>query len=220
MELDGGLLPDGQRYLSEASIRERRRKKVAVGNDDIYGMGLHTSNVWGVPVVHHGGSMIGYKSDMIWLPDHGVGAVILTNAEEGWSLVDPFRRKLLEILFDGDDQATGEVSAAARNHREWLSAQRKRLQLPADAGAVAALATRYRNDALGGLDVISKGGETVFDFGEWRSEVASRRNDDGTTSFVTVVPGMGGFEFVVAEDDGQKRLVLRSSQQEYVFEAR
>ena len=32
----------------------------------------------GIQVVRHGGSLFGYKSDMVFLPDHGVGAVILT----------------------------------------------------------------------------------------------------------------------------------------------
>lgn len=217
MELDNGLLPDGARYLSDAAVQARRSPKVAVGNDDSYGMGLHTNRTWGIPVVHHGGSMIGYKSDMLWLPEHGVGAVILTNAEEGWSLVDPFRRKLLELLFDGQPEADEDVAAAARTQREQREAQRKRLQLPATGSE--ALAARYATPALGTLQVGHEGGRTVFDFGEWRSEVASRDNDDGTRSFVTVVPGMAGFEFVVADDAGDKRLVLRSSQQEYVFQA-
>jgi hypothetical protein len=39
-------------------------------------------------------------------------------------------------------------------------------------------------------------GSTVFDFGE-KSAVASRKNDDGTMSFRTIDPGLGGFEFVV-----------------------
>ena len=33
-------------------------------------------------------------------------------------------------------------------------------------------------------------GEIVFDFGEWKSEVASRRNPDGTVSMVLISPGM------------------------------
>ena len=33
---------------------------------------------YGVPVVHHGGDMVGFHSDMMWLPGHGVGAVVLT----------------------------------------------------------------------------------------------------------------------------------------------
>jgi len=40
-------------------------------------------------------------------------------------------------------------------------------------------------------------GGIVFDFGEWKSAVASRKNDDGTISFITVDPTIDGFEFVV-----------------------
>jgi hypothetical protein len=56
----------------------------------------------------------------------------------------------------------------------------------------------------------------VFDFGEWQSEVASRRNPDGTTSFVTISPGVAGFEFVVGTG-AKKTLTLRDAQHEYEF---
>lgn len=46
-----------------------------------YGMGLETDRTWGVPVVHHGGSMAGYKTDLIVLPDADIGAVLLTNSD-------------------------------------------------------------------------------------------------------------------------------------------
>ena len=58
----------------------------------------------------------------------------------------------------------------------------------------------------------------VFDFGEWKSEVASRRNPDGSVSFRAVDAGIWGFglEFVV--DNGAKRtLQLREEQHEYTF---
>ena len=58
----------------------------------------------------------------------------------------------------------------------------------------------------------------LFDVGEWKSTVASRKNDDGTISFITVDPGAEGFEFVVADKDGKRRLVLRDAQHEYTFE--
>lgn len=220
MELDAGLLPDGGRYLSEAAIHERLKQKVAVGNDVAYGMGLETDTSRGIPVVHHGGSMIGYRSDMLWLPEHGVGAVILTNADEGGMLLGPFRRRLLELLFDGEDSAAGEIAAQARTAREWAETQRARLALPADPGIVASLASRYRNAALGDLVVRRNGTGLLFDLGEWQAEVASRVNDDGTHSLVIVSPGLASwFEFVVGESDGRKQLVLRSAQQEYVFEA-
>ena len=65
----------------------------------------------------------------------------------------------------------------------------------------------------------SSGGKTYFDFGEWKSEVATKKNPDGTISFETIVPGMAGFEFVVGTGP-KKTLTTRDAQHEYVFESR
>jgi hypothetical protein len=56
---------------------------------------------------------------------------------------------------------------------------------------------------------------TMFDFGFWKSKVASRKNDDGTTSFVTIDPTNAGFNVVVTTKDGKRGLVLRDGQHEY-----
>ncbi len=58
---------------------------------------------------------------------------------------------------------------------------------------------------------------TIDDFGEWKSEVASKKNPDGSVSFVTTVPGMNGLELVVGSANGKRTLVLRDAQHEYVF---
>jgi hypothetical protein len=65
--------------------------------------------------------------------------------------------------------------------------------------------------------VVTKGTAVTFDFGEWRSAVASRKNDDGTTSMVSVDPGNGGFEFVVGTREGKRVLTVRDMQHEYVL---
>jgi CubicO group peptidase (beta-lactamase class C family) len=101
MELAEGTLPDGKRYIGRVPLLARRDPKVPIGQDRTYGMGLMVDKTYGVPVVHHGGDMIGFHSDMIWLPEQNVGAVILTNSDPGWLIRGGFRRKLLEVLFDG-----------------------------------------------------------------------------------------------------------------------
>jgi hypothetical protein len=180
-------------------------------------MGLTVDSTYGVPVVHHGGDMVGYHSDMMWLPDHGVGAVILTNGDPGWYIRSRFQRKLLEVLFDGEPLADKDLAADAERYYEGMAADRKLLDLPADRQAVGKLASKYSNSALGEITVSRDGEATVFDFGEWQSEVATRQNPDGTISFITVTPGMIGFEFVVGDGD-QRTLVVRDAQHEYVFE--
>jgi hypothetical protein len=89
--------------------------------------------------------------------------------------------------------------------------------VPPAQDVVAKLAKRYATAALGDVTVRTAGPVVTFDFGEWRSTVASRKNDDGTTSMITIDPGVDGFEFVVTEKSGKRALVIRDMQHEYVL---
>jgi CubicO group peptidase (beta-lactamase class C family) len=217
MELADGKLPDGKAYIDEAPLLERRKPQVYVSKDEWYGMGLMVDNTYGVPVVHHGGDMIGYHSDMMWLQQQNVGAVILTNGNPGWLIRTRFRRKLLEVLFDGREEADNLMAADAKTFSAELAAERKLLTVPADATESAKLATHYANAALGEINVTMSDGKTYFDFGEWKSEVATKKNPDQTISFETTDPGVSGFEFVVGTST-KKTLTLRDAQHEYIFE--
>jgi CubicO group peptidase (beta-lactamase class C family) len=212
MELARGVLPDGTRYISERTLLERRVPRVSVGKDLTYGMGLRVDTTYGVPVVRHGGSMVGYRSDLFWLPEQGVGATILTNSSSATPLLGPLRRKLLELLFDGQPQADQELTVAARSMRERMALDRKALTVPA---AAAGLAAHYRNGALGDIAVARGPAGVTFDFGEWKSAIASRRNPDGSLSFITITPGMTGLEFLA----GDGRLLFHDAQHEYEFTA-
>ena len=218
MELAAGKLPDGERYIGEAALRERAVPKVPTGETGYYGMGLMLETEYGIPVVHHGGDLIGFHSDMMWLPDHGVGAVVLTNGDPGWLIRSGFQRKLLEVLFGGNPEADERLASAARTYHDSVSVQFDLLKVPAEADASKALAKQYRNAALGDIVVEREADQTIFDFGEWQSEVGSMVNPDGTVSFVTAAPGLSGVTFVVADGDEQA-LIMRDAQHEYIFEA-
>jgi len=222
MELAEGKLPDGTTYISKGPLLERRAPQVYSGfngENAAYGMGLEVVTTYGVPVVHHGGDLAGYHSDMIWLPEQNVGAVILTNGDPGWILRDRLQRKLLEVLFDGHPEAEALLNADANSFYSSLAADRKLLTIPADPNESAKLAKHYANSSLGEIAVSTSAALTTFDFGEWKSEVASRKNPDGTISFITTAPGAMGLAFVVAS--GSKRtLTIRDAQHEYIFEER
>jgi CubicO group peptidase (beta-lactamase class C family) len=216
MELAEGKLPDGTQYIGRDALLKRRERQVDIGKETTYGMGLMVDTKYGTPVVHHGGDLSGFHSDVMWLPEHNVGAVVLTNANPGWVIRDVFQRKLLEVLFDGRDEADADAAAQAKNFYAQLAANRKLLTLPADAAESSKLAGHYHNDALGDIEVQRNGGRTVFNFDEFRSEVASRKYPDGSVSFITIAPGIDGLEFVVSAG-GAKRLTIRDAQHEYVF---
>jgi CubicO group peptidase (beta-lactamase class C family) len=217
MELAEGRLPNGKQYVNREALLARRQPQVTVSTDISYGMGLFVNTVYGTTVVHHGGDMIGFHSDMMWLPEHGVGAVVLTNGDPGWIIRSVFRRKLLEVLFDGKAEAEGQATAQAKAFFDELAGERKLLTVPADAAAANGLATTYRNTAVGNIRVKRKSDRVYFDFDEFSSEMASRVNPDGTTSFLTMAPGLTGFEFVVGTKEGKRTLTLRDAQHEYVY---
>ena len=216
-EITQGQLPDGTRLVSAKNLLIRRVPNVSTGEFGEYGMGLETDHTWGVLVVHHGGSMAGFKSDIMLVPDAQVGAVILTNSDTGQALLRPFMRRLLEVLYDGKPEAAGDVAASAARIKAAIAKERERLVVPPAPDLAAGLAARYDNPDLGHITVRRQGGELVFDFGAWASKVASRKNDDGTVSFITIDPTNQGFEFVVATRSGHRSLVIRDGQHEYVY---
>ena len=217
LELALGKLASGKQLVSAENLLARRAPQISLGEDATYGMGLSVSRKYGIPIVTHGGSMAGFKSNIYFLPDSGIGAVLLTNSDNGGMLLAPFGRRLLEVVFNGKLEAAGDVAAQAARHKAALAKDRERLVVPADPTLVSGLAKRYSSKELGELAVLNQDGATTFDFGEWKSTVASRKNDDGTISFITIDPTVEGFEFVVAKRDGNRALIIRDGQHEYTF---
>jgi hypothetical protein len=217
MELAEGKLPDGKPYVSRDALFARRAPGVAIGADAAYGMGLMIHTKYGVTVIDHGGDLIGFHSDMMWIPEANVGAVVLTNGDLGPMIRGMFQRKLLEVLYDGKPEADENVAVGAKNFFDAQAVGRKLLSVPPDAEAAKKLAKHYTNAALGEIVVSQVGGKTIFDFGEFKSEMGSTKNPDTTITFSTVTTGVAGFDFVAGEVAGQPTLTLRDGQHEYVF---
>lgn len=218
METADGMLPDGRRYLSKENLLARRAPQIATGENRAYAMGLFVETQWGVHVVNHGGTTFGYNASMYWLPDQRVGAILLTNSDSGDRLGRALFRKLVEVLFDGAPEADDDVARRVQQRREMLAKDRARSTFPADPQAVATLARRYAHRTLGEIAVTTSPKGTVFDFGEWKSAVASFKNESGTISFRPFDPGAPNFmEFIQDEREGKRVLVLRDAQSEQIF---
>ncbi|MEO5880823.1 MAG: serine hydrolase domain-containing protein [Caldimonas sp.] len=223
MELGKGNTPEGKPLISEANWSARYAPQVMVGEDITYGMGLFVDKQYGITVASHGGDLVGFHSNMIWLPEHGIGVTILTNADAGVLLRGPLQRKLLEVVFDGKPEADERLKVSIANRNAEAAKMRKLLTLPVPADAIMPLAAAYASSELGHIKVNkqrSKDGEVVrFQFDHWNSEVALRKNEDGTQSYITIDPGVGGIEFVRDDKAAKPTLILRDAQHEYRFVA-
>jgi CubicO group peptidase (beta-lactamase class C family) len=64
-----------------------------------YGLGVEVRPYRGATLVSHGGGGYGYSADHRWIPEHRLGVVVLSNAEEGGGFVaDLADRALLGML--------------------------------------------------------------------------------------------------------------------------
>ena len=212
-ELAMGLLPGGKRFVSQANLRLRRTPVVTIGAEGAYGIGLYIDTASDVTVVRHGGSMPGFASDVFVLPEAGIGAVVLANAEAGGVLVQAVKRRLLELLYDGEPQAQAMVGAAVARREAEAAAASETLDLPPLRAAAGALAPRYRSPDLGLLRVDRAGDEVRLRFASGGARVGLRR-DDG--ALVSVEPGLRGLVF---ERDGDDGLMLRDGQHDYRYVA-
>jgi CubicO group peptidase (beta-lactamase class C family) len=218
LELSKGVTPEGKRLVSEANLLERRKPGVPVGENAKYGMGLFNETVSGVNVITHGGTLQGYHSDWWVLPDSGIGAVLLTNADSGPLMFGPFLRRLLEVAYDGKSEAAQEVANAAAQTQAGMKARRARLTIPGDPAALASLAPTYRDRELGNVITIEdRNGAKWVTAGSIEGPAATRKNPDGTTSLVTIAPGSIGLDAVIGEANGLKTLTIRDSQHQYVY---
>lgn len=218
LELSKGLTPEGERLVSEANILERRRRGVPIGENAWYGMGLMERVEAGVTVVTHGGTLQGYHSNFYVLPEAGIGAVILTNADSGAAMLGPFLRRLLEVTYDGAPEAAAQVAAAATRLKAQAQARRGRLTFPGDPAVLAALATTYRDPEVGAITFSERDGAPWMKAGFVEGPVATRANPDGTVSVVSAGPGIISVDALVGTDAAGKRtLTVRDSQHEYVY---
>ena len=83
----------------------------------------------GDPVVSHGGGMLGLKSDLIFLPEHNVGAVILTNSDSGGGCLARFGGGFSGAV-RWKPEAAEDVARNAENAKAMRAKFREKLIVP------------------------------------------------------------------------------------------
>ncbi|MFS0738735.1 serine hydrolase domain-containing protein [Sphingomonas sp. 1P06PA] len=218
-ELDEGALPGGQRFASAESVLARRVHNVPTGENIWYGMGLEDDASKGVSVIQHGGSLFGYKSNWFAVPSAKVGVVVLTNSESGYTLANGVKRRLLELLYDGKPEAVENVKLAAKRAQAQAAKTNSEIDRDVSAAEAAPFVGDYASTELGPLAIRYDQGRLTMRATSIWSDLAPRRNKDGTTSLVTTSPGFIGLELLARPANGRQALVLNDAQHEYMFVA-
>ncbi|MCB9652409.1 MAG: serine hydrolase, partial [Deltaproteobacteria bacterium] len=181
-----------------------------------YGLGMFVEDLAGVTVLGHGGNNMGFSSDLWFLPDVGVGVVLLFNVQDTSDFRRVVKRRALELIFDAAPKAEGQLEYAVQRTKEARAEAMARLA-PVDPELGERLAGRYADPNLGAL-VLAWNGSLWAEFGEYRSELLMQREGEGVT-LVTKAPPLAGLPLVVTEEGGRPALALDADQTRYLFKA-
>jgi len=217
-ELGNGKTPEGVRVVSEANLLQRREPQVKITDDLSYGLGITVERYHGLRIVQHDGGVLGFSSNMFFLPDHGVGMVVLTNGGGGSAFTRALRRRLIELLFDGREEARQNLEFAMKREREAVARELKKIALAPDAAWLSSLAGTYHDASLGKVEIRIDGKTGIFDAGEWKTTFGRKTEPDGTVKIVLTGASLAGLELTTRTRDGRVALELETEQQRYLFE--
>lgn len=224
MQLQTGVGPDGNRIVSEESLLVTREPQIPVTADVSYGLGWFLGEYKGLPLVEHGGNTLGFTSDFAFLPETGVGVVILTNAQGTNAVSESIRTRLFDLLFDdvNGERDAQELAYAIQGIQEVLQ-RPDTLQDTVDVEAVQSYIQIYTNDALGRVIVELVDNRLYLDTGEFRTELlplvaADDDNPQSVEAYILLDPPFLGYaiRFVIGESD-TTNLILGEGVTEYTF---
>jgi len=93
-------------YEPVATLNNRRFSRHWTGvNRSYYGMGWRVLDYYGQKIVYHGGYVNGFRSEVAFAPDDGIGISILINANSSYPLT------VIPDLFDHFKEKSGVASA-------------------------------------------------------------------------------------------------------------
>lgn len=107
--LGDGTAADGQRVLTRASLEAMRTTQLRKqGTDDDMGIGWHLRDVGSIRMAAHGGTLAGHILLLEVVPARHFAIGILTNASNGWRLIQDVERAALK-LYHGAEFAPNQA---------------------------------------------------------------------------------------------------------------
>lgn len=216
LELGNGTL-DGKVLVSAENSNARRQPQVKITDKMQYGLGLFLEQNHGVQVIGHGGNNLGFTTDLYFLPEHGVGVVLLTNAGDANALRRAVKARLLELLFDGKEEAQKDFDFAMKETDVAYAKLLENASLTPDPAWVAKWVGRYEAEGLGQVEITQSKEGASFDAGEWKTGLGQLRESDGSQRLLLTSPPFAGLDLAAAESEGQPVLKLQAPQQTYTF---
>jgi CubicO group peptidase (beta-lactamase class C family) len=171
-ELAVGVAPDGARIVSEAGLTKTWQPQVTIAPGQQYGLGWFISDYKGQLRIAHGGDTPGFGADIDFLPQSGLGVVVLSNAGTTSPLGAGVAGRLYELAFDQPAEADANLHAYYGGLRDAYLGADRQVQVGGVREDFAPYEGTYRAPGLGELTLVVRGGRPVADAGEFATELA------------------------------------------------
>ena len=215
-EMNNGML-HGKRVISEESILERRKPVVRMGEKSHYGLGLIIAEQQGLNFTGHGGNTFGFSSDVFFIPEKGLGVVILTNSYGANSFLYAVKQKIIELSFSATPRseqmvyfATKDCEKLIKNAEQSLSRTSEKLEW------INHIIGKYFNSHLGYATIqkTSHGTGYAIEFDDWCVSITGERDKQGNKLLVLIdAPSHGSMKLLVRDN----KLILDAEQIQYAF---
>ncbi len=217
-QLGVGVTPDGTRVVSAEQLRTTWEPTVPITATASYGLGWIVGEYRGVRVLSHGGNTLGFTSDFAFMPDVGVGVVVLTNAQGTNLFSEAVRERLFELVFEQPSQAEAYVAFGLEQTEQMLADLQDPLRSDVDEAAVAPYLGTFASPVLGTITLAFEDGVLTLDAGEFRTELRPSVDDEGEIEHYVAMQGpvaTAAFEFT--EEEGDSVIVLGEGVVSYTF---
>jgi len=226
-ELNRGVGPDGNRVVSAENLEETWQPQVPVSAETSYGLGWFIDDWKGRRLIHHGGNTFGFTSDLAFMPDAGIGVVVLTNGQATNLFNEAVRYRVLELAFDQEPEFDRQVAFFVEQGEQALAGLQGQLGEAVDPEAVRPFVGRYRHAVLGSAELTLRDGsgggtEPVLslDVGEFSTALlpTTAPGPEGDR-YLTVDPPLVGLLTILRQVDGVPNVVVvdPASGEEYAF---
>ena len=215
MELNQGVAANGRRVVSAANLTRAWEPQVPINpTEGAYGLGWFITDYHTMRLIHHPGNTMGFSAELAFLPEFGLGIVVLTNAEGAGSFTEAVRNRFFELALDLPSEADAAFQSNQAARAQGIVRYAAMLQPEVTATAVASYLGSFHNDTLGTITLQERNGALVLDTGGLTSELRQLAGTPEPTLVLAEAPWaiLGMWTLRLSQDaDGQPIIVLNEN---------
>lgn len=217
--IERGVAPDGERVVSEDNLLLTWQPQVPIDASTDYGLGWILNSYGGVPVIGHDGNTLGMTSAFNFLPEQGIGIIVLSNGQGANLYNQGVSNRFLELVYEQPADYEEQIQFFLDQAETQMAELEASIgDAPTEADVEASLGD-YSNEALGEVTIRYEDDQLVLDAGEFVTELRpslTSEIEDGE-AFVIYGSPLPGVSVIFQGEGDDLEMVVGEGVVEYTF---